>query len=167
MICLHFSEVQDIFGTDFQGGGGPALPPKQRPSSVQREKVSESLIPLPRPPSRISSAKLRPARAGSSSPKNETTKAGGASPPPPLLPAKSIEAYGRQSSIGSGSGVVGLSRGPSPLTIGASDVVPLAVAFQEVCHACFRGAEESQVHNTSIMPEWRGSFCVTGLQHFF
>ena len=39
----------------------------------------------------------------------------------------------------------GLSRGPSPLTLGLSDVVPLAVAFQEVCHACFRGADESQV----------------------
>jgi hypothetical protein len=25
-----------------------------------------------------------------------------------------------------------------------SDVIPLAVAFQEVCHACFRGADEEQ-----------------------
>ncbi len=24
-----------------------------------------------------------------------------------------------------------------------SDVVPLAVAFQEICHACFRGADEN------------------------
>ena len=78
---------------------------------------------------------------------------GGSSPPPPLLPAKSTDSatsYFRQSSIsslggGGGGGAVGMSRGPSPLTIGASDVVPLAVAFQEVCHACFRGAEESQV----------------------
>ena len=38
----------------------------------------------------------------------------------------------------------GTSRGPSPLTLGSSDVIPLAVAFQEVCHACFRGADESQ-----------------------
>lgn len=38
----------------------------------------------------------------------------------------------------------GTSRGPSPLTLSKSDVIPLAVAFQEVCHACFRGADESQ-----------------------
>ena len=39
----------------------------------------------------------------------------------------------------------GISRGPSPLTLGLTDVVPLAIAFQEVCHACFRGSDESQV----------------------
>jgi len=36
------------------------------------------------------------------------------------------------------------SRGPSPLTLGGADCVPLAVAFQEVVHAAFRGAEESR-----------------------
>lgn len=30
------------------------------------------------------------------------------------------------------------SRGPSPLTIGITDMVPLAVAFHEVIHAYFR-----------------------------
>ncbi|UYV64554.1 hypothetical protein LAZ67_3001171 [Cordylochernes scorpioides] len=39
---------------------------------------------------------------------------------------------------------VGSSRGPSPLTIGISDTIPLAVAFQEVVHAYFRGTEESR-----------------------
>ena len=39
---------------------------------------------------------------------------------------------------------MGFSRGPSPLTLGMSDSVPLAVAFQEVCHACFNGSEEDQ-----------------------
>ena len=38
----------------------------------------------------------------------------------------------------------GLSRGPSPLTLGMSDVVPIAVAFQEVCHAMFNGSEEDK-----------------------
>jgi len=36
------------------------------------------------------------------------------------------------------------SRGPSPLTLGGADSVPLAVAFQEVVHAAFRGADESR-----------------------
>ena len=36
------------------------------------------------------------------------------------------------------------SRGPSPLTLSSTESVPLAVAFQEVVHAAFRGAEESR-----------------------
>ena len=36
------------------------------------------------------------------------------------------------------------SRGPSPLTLGGAEVVPLAVAFQEVIHAAFRGRDESR-----------------------
>lgn len=40
--------------------------------------------------------------------------------------------------------MMGTSRGPSPLTIGLSDTIPLAVAFQELCHAYFRGTDESR-----------------------
>ena len=36
------------------------------------------------------------------------------------------------------------SRGPSPLAVGGADSVPLAVAFQEVVHAAFRGSDESK-----------------------
>ena len=35
----------------------------------------------------------------------------------------------------------GCSRGPSPLTIGMSDTIPLAVAFSETANACFIGAD--------------------------
>lgn len=79
--------------------------------------------------------------------------------PSPLLPSKPlignrindspVTSTGIRTSAGAASlnstHSFGLSRGPSPLTLGLSDVVPLAVAFQEVCHACFRGADESQV----------------------
>merc|ERR1719414_1341194 len=80
-------EVQDILGEFTTNTGAPALPPKQnasfnRPSSVQREKISSSLIALPRPPSRMSqsSAALSrprgtPSPALGSSPK-ETTNSG-------------------------------------------------------------------------------------------
>lgn len=57
--------------------------------------------------------------------------------PSPMTRAESI------ASIGSSSTGV-LSRGPSPLTLGLGDIIPIAVAFQEVVHASFRGAEESQ-----------------------
>lgn len=40
--------------------------------------------------------------------------------------------------------MMGTSRGPSPLTIGLSDTIPLAVAFQELCHAYFRGTDENR-----------------------
>lgn len=43
---------------------------------------------------------------------------------------------------------VGSSRGPSPLTLGISDVIPIAVAVQESVSACFKGSDETkcQVH---------------------
>ncbi|XP_013195323.1 F-BAR domain only protein 2 [Amyelois transitella] len=36
------------------------------------------------------------------------------------------------------------SRGPSPLTIGMADTIPLAVAFHEIIHAYFRGTDEAK-----------------------
>lgn len=36
------------------------------------------------------------------------------------------------------------SRGPSPLTIGMADTIPLAVAFHEIIHSYFRGTEEAK-----------------------
>lgn len=38
---------------------------------------------------------------------------------------------------------VGTSRGPSPLTIGMTDTIPIAVAFHEIVHSYFRGANEN------------------------
>lgn len=39
---------------------------------------------------------------------------------------------------------VGASRGPSPLTIGMADTIPLAVAFHEIVHSYFKGSDESR-----------------------
>ena len=36
----------------------------------------------------------------------------------------------------------GSSRGPSPLTIGMSETIPLAVAFSETVNALFKGGDE-------------------------
>lgn len=33
---------------------------------------------------------------------------------------------------------IGTSRGPSPLTIGMSDTIPLAIAFHEIIHSYFK-----------------------------
>lgn len=52
---------------------------------------------------------------------------------------------------------VGSSRGPSPLTIGLSDTIPLAVAFQEVVHAYFKGADETKCQ-VRLMGDMKVSF---------
>ena len=36
------------------------------------------------------------------------------------------------------------SRGPSPLTVGLSDTIPLAVAFSETVNAYFKGSDEQK-----------------------
>ncbi|KAL9891039.1 F-BAR domain only protein 2 isoform 7-T8 [Glossina fuscipes fuscipes] len=90
---------------------------------------TNSSIAIPRPPSRRSEMVVAGAR-------------GRISPAP-------INAMNRADSIGSlefrtAIGGIGSSRGPSPLTIGISDTIPLAVAFHEIIHAYFRGSDESR-----------------------
>ncbi|CAL1284387.1 unnamed protein product [Larinioides sclopetarius] len=52
---------------------------------------------------------------------------------------------------------VGSSRGPSPLTIGMSDTIPLAVAFNEVVNACFKGTDELRCQ-VRLMGDMKVSF---------
>ena len=156
-------EVQDILGEFTTNTGAPALPPKQnaslnRPSSVQREKISSSLIALPRPPSRMSTSSVAlsrprgtPSPALGSSPKEISNNSGTLRRFSSQVSQVSLQdSPSRKSSAESTNFDLmktpsfGLSRGPSPLTLGMSDVVPIAVAFQEVCHAMFNGSEEDK-----------------------
>ncbi|KAH8295152.1 hypothetical protein KR018_008008 [Drosophila ironensis] len=94
-------------------------------------------IAIPRPPSRRSDMiAIGPVSSG-------TAPGRGRMSPAP------VTAMNRAESIGSlefrtAIGGVGSSRGPSPLTIGISDTIPLAVAFHEIIHAYFRGSDESR-----------------------
>lgn len=98
----HVSEVQDIFG-DFNTDQQPTLPPKLNPNAMQRERISNSLIALPRPPSRMGvSAAARPQQRSSPSPappealrrlsRNDSATSGtlleqpSAAPTPPMIP---------------------------------------------------------------------------------
>jgi len=155
----------------------PPLPQKTRPMSAQREKVANSLIPLPRPPSR---ARPEPRLRGTPSPtptsllqstalsvhRSDSTGSRNTNSPiteisskmkvGPLLPPPRTDSPGRSGRSDSPLSNppsnppptlhhnFSSSRGPSPLTMGGADCVPLAVAFQEVVHAAFRGAEESR-----------------------
>jgi len=181
-------EVQDILGEFSVGSGAPALPPKQnaipssssnnannlttsssalnRPSSVQREKISNSLKALPRPPSRVSQTSVTalsrprgtPSPALGSSPKetNSGTLGRRFSSQVSRTDSQSSDSPSRKGSTAETNFDLmktpsfGFSRGPSPLTLGMSDVVPIAVAFQEVCHAMFNGSEESKCQTRLI-----------------
>lgn len=85
--------------------------------------VGGSSIAIPRPPSRRSEIMIASGRNCIS--------------PTPLTNVNRADSVG---SLEFRSGMCGLgtSRGPSPLTIGVTDAIPLAVAFHEIIHAYFK-----------------------------
>uniref|UniRef100_A0A671RWN9 SH3GL interacting endocytic adaptor 1a n=1 Tax=Sinocyclocheilus anshuiensis TaxID=1608454 RepID=A0A671RWN9_9TELE len=70
------------------------------------------------------------------------------SSPPPLAPLARAESTSSISSTNSLSAAttptVGCSRGPSPLTMGAQDTLPVAAAFTETVNAYFKGADPNK-----------------------
>jgi len=146
----------DLFSDPVQ----PALPPKTRPASAQREAVANSLISLPRPPSRarpegrqrgtpsptptsiLQSTSLSLPRSDSIG-SSDSRRAGPFFPTPPRTNSPSLPPPSHNPPPVPHQSFT-TSRGPSPLAVGGADTVPLAVAFQEVVHAAFRGAEESR-----------------------
>ncbi|XP_011151173.1 F-BAR domain only protein 2 isoform X8 [Harpegnathos saltator] len=97
----------------------PALPPKQSASSTPTGSIV-----IPRPPSR----------------RGEGPSSRGRMSPATISRADSVASLEfRTAGVG-----VGSSRGPSPLTIGLADTIPLAVAFHEIVHSYFRGTDETR-----------------------
>ncbi|OXB82168.1 UNVERIFIED_CONTAM: hypothetical protein H355_009047 [Colinus virginianus] len=64
-------------------------------------------------------------------------------PPPPPTYRTVVSSPGPGTSSGAGS-PSGSSRGPSPLTMGAQDTLPVAAAFTETVNAYFKGADPSK-----------------------
>ncbi|XP_043247062.1 F-BAR domain only protein 2-like isoform X13 [Amphibalanus amphitrite] len=140
----RYAELSEIFAES--SDMPPALPPKhQAPAAAPQRGATPTLssIAIPRPPSRRSVEGVATMTRGRQSPALSSPVSRGPTPAPATAPSPSPSAA-------SGSGtpraepVVGSSRGPSPLTLGLSDTVPLAVAFQEVVHAYFRGSDPSK-----------------------
>ncbi|XP_072227470.1 F-BAR domain only protein 2 isoform X4 [Leuresthes tenuis] len=75
-------------------------------------------------------------------------KASNASPPPPTAPlarAESSSSLSSNASLSAGNTpTVGTSRGPSPVTLGSQDALPIAVAFTESVNAYFKGADPTK-----------------------
>uniref|UniRef100_A0A452HSP2 F-BAR domain only protein 2 n=1 Tax=Gopherus agassizii TaxID=38772 RepID=A0A452HSP2_9SAUR len=106
-----------------------------------------TIVPPPRPASRpkISTGKLSgineiprpfspPLTSNSSTP-----------PIAPLARAESISSISSSASLSAANTpTVGVSRGPSPVTLGNQDTLPVAVAFTESVNAYFKGADPTK-----------------------
>ncbi|XP_041751591.1 SH3-containing GRB2-like protein 3-interacting protein 1 isoform X4 [Coregonus clupeaformis] len=115
-------------------GGSPIPPPlPTRPSSRPKLPPGKPIGDLARPFSPPVSGSPPPfaplARAESSSSISSIT----------LLSAASTPTMGRELNIST----TGCSRGPSPLTMGGQDTLPVAAAFTETINAYFKGADPS------------------------
>nr|XP_034359414.1 SH3-containing GRB2-like protein 3-interacting protein 1 isoform X11 [Arvicanthis niloticus] len=101
--------------------------------------------PPPRPPSR---PKLPPGKPGVGDVSRPFSPPIHSSSPPPIAPLARAESTSSISSTNSLSAAttptVGSSRGPSPLTMGAQDTLPVAAAFTETVNAYFKGADPSK-----------------------
>lgn len=116
-IVFRYADLGDIFSEVGEiSASAPASATLSKSGRQIPTPTSGNSIAIPRPPSRRSEA-VR-----------------GRVSPSTISRADSVGSLEfRTASIGIGS-----SRGPSPLTIGMSDTVPLAVAFHEIVHAYFK-----------------------------
>ncbi|XP_063317081.1 SH3-containing GRB2-like protein 3-interacting protein 1 isoform X3 [Pelmatolapia mariae] len=131
-------------------GSSPSSP--ARPTTPQSRG---SPVPPPPPPRPSSRPKLPPGK-----PITDLTRPFSppvSSSPPPFAPLARAESSSSISSITSQSAAstptlgrdlnlstTGCSRGPSPLTMGPQDTLPVAAAFTETINAYFKGADPSK-----------------------
>ncbi|XP_029930995.1 SH3-containing GRB2-like protein 3-interacting protein 1 [Myripristis murdjan] len=140
-----------------QSGGSPVPPPPPppRPSSRPKLPPGKPIADLARPFSPPVSGSPPPfaplARAESSSSISSITS----------LSAASTPTLGRDLNMSN----AGCSRGPSPLTMGPQDTLPVAAAFTETINAYFKGADPSKCV-VKIMGEMVLSFPAGITRHF-
>ncbi|NXH16600.1 FCHO2 protein, partial [Bucco capensis] len=118
------------------------------PSARHRTPLSVgSIVPPPRPASRPKLA------TGKLSGINEIPRpfspplTSNSSPPPaaPLARAESISSISSAASVSAANTpTVGVSRGPSPVSLGNQDTLPVAVALTESVNAYFKGADPTK-----------------------
>ncbi|XP_046884279.1 LOW QUALITY PROTEIN: SH3-containing GRB2-like protein 3-interacting protein 1 [Hypomesus transpacificus] len=120
--------------TPLSGGSPVPPPPPPRPSSRPKLPPGKPFGDLTRPFSPPVSGSPPPvaplARAESSSSISSVT----------CVSAASTPTLGRELNLSA----TGCSRGPSPLTMGSQDTLPVAAAFTETINAYFKGADPSR-----------------------
>ncbi|KAL1492767.1 hypothetical protein ABEB36_010967 [Hypothenemus hampei] len=120
-VGSKYTELGDLFSED-NDSSSQAVALKQQ-STRQTPTPTSGYMSIPRPPSRRSEASKTLMQQNSN-----------------ISRADSITSLEFRTACVP----VGVSRGPSPLTIGMADTIPLAVAFHEIVHSYFRGAEEAR-----------------------
>ncbi|XP_067424746.1 F-BAR domain only protein 2 [Emydura macquarii macquarii] len=106
-----------------------------------------TIVPPPRPASRpkLSTGKLS---GINEIPRPFSPSLTSNSSPPPIAPlarAESISSISSSASLSAANTpTVGVSRGPSPVTLGNQDTLPVAVAFTESVNAYFKGADPTK-----------------------
>uniref|UniRef100_A0A8D0E3V1 SH3-containing GRB2-like protein 3-interacting protein 1 n=1 Tax=Salvator merianae TaxID=96440 RepID=A0A8D0E3V1_SALMN len=151
----------------FPSGTPPPLPPKNIPATPPRTgsplTVSigsssparpatplascSSTTPPPPPPRPPSRPKLPPGKPGVDVSRPFSPPVHSSSPPPiaPLARAESTSSISSTNSLSAATTpTIGSSRGPSPLTMGAQDTLPVAAAFTETVNAYFKGADPNK-----------------------
>nr|XP_023662331.1 SH3-containing GRB2-like protein 3-interacting protein 1 isoform X4 [Paramormyrops kingsleyae] len=119
--------------------------------------AASSPTPPPPPPRPSSRPKLPPGKPSIGDVARPFSPPINSSSPPPFAPLARAESTSSISSTNSLSAattptvgkelsvsVSGCSRGPSPLTMGAQDTLPVAAAFTETVNAYFKGADPSK-----------------------
>ncbi|XP_075802198.1 SH3-containing GRB2-like protein 3-interacting protein 1 isoform X21 [Microtus pennsylvanicus] len=126
-------------------GSGSGASSPARPATPLVPCSTTPPPPPPRPPSR---PKLPPGKPGVGDVARPFSPPIHSSSPPPIAPLARAESTSSISSTNSLSAAttptVGSSRGPSPLTMGAQDTLPVAAAFTETVNAYFKGADPSK-----------------------
>ncbi|KAM6456317.1 SH3-containing GRB2-like protein 3-interacting protein 1 isoform 9-T9 [Liasis olivaceus] len=151
----------------FPPGTPPPLPPKNIPatpphtgspltigvgsSSPARPATPlttcSSTTPPPPPPRPLSRPKFPPGKPGVDVSRPFSPPVHSSSPPPiaPLARAESTSSISSTNSLSAATTpTIGSSRGPSPLTMGAQDTLPVAAAFTETVNAYFKGADPNK-----------------------
>ncbi|XP_023574059.1 SH3-containing GRB2-like protein 3-interacting protein 1 isoform X10 [Octodon degus] len=132
-------------GSPLTVGPGASSPARPATPSVPCSGSSTPPPPPPRPPSR---PKLPPGKPGVGDVPRPFSPPIHSSSPPPIAPLARAESTSSISSTNSLSAAttptVGSSRGPSPLTMGAQDTLPVAAAFTETVNAYFKAADPSK-----------------------
>uniref|UniRef100_A0A087XXZ5 SH3GL interacting endocytic adaptor 1 n=1 Tax=Poecilia formosa TaxID=48698 RepID=A0A087XXZ5_POEFO len=158
-ICSFYCLILAWFLRSSSGSSSPVRP--STPSSVNPTPPP----PPPRPPSRPKLPPGKPAVGDVNRPFSPPIHS--ASPPPiaPLARAESTSSISSTNSLSAATTPTvkndqpslvwfdrgkfyltfeGCSRGPSPLTMGAQDTLPVAAAFTETVNAFFKGADPSK-----------------------
>ncbi|XP_055717592.1 SH3-containing GRB2-like protein 3-interacting protein 1 isoform X9 [Salvelinus fontinalis] len=138
-------------GPTTEGMGSGASSPARPATPSAPSAVFSSPTPPPPPPRPTSRPKLPPGKPSKGDMSRPFSPPGSHSSSPPSIAPVALARAESTSSISSNNSLsaattptVGCSRGPSPLTMGAQDTLPVAAAFTETVNAFFKGANPNK-----------------------